>query len=296
MTARPQAGTSNVVVGYEGEPTGRDVLAFATRWARAGGDRLTVVTVYQGSVPIGMGRVDAEWVAYGREEAARLLAGARGLVDAGIDARFEEVDSESAAHGLHDLLEDTTTDTPLVVLGSRRTRGLRRTYPGSTAERLLHGSPVPVAVVPWGYADTPDAPLSRVTATFVDTADGRVALNHAARIAQHLGARLEVVTVIPDTSVVPALGDVNRFAAQQRAIFSEALDRVVAELPASLDPTGRLIEGPVVDALADLLPEDTDLLICGSRGYGPIRRVLLGGVSARVVRHARVPVVVVPRG
>ena len=55
-----------------------------------------------------------------------------------------------------------------------------------------------------------------------------------------------------------------------------------------------LLEGPVVDALADLKPEDTDLLVCGSRGYGPARRVLLGGVSARLLRTARGPVMVVP--
>jgi nucleotide-binding universal stress UspA family protein len=38
-----------------------------------------------------------------------------------------------------------------------------------------------------------------------------------------------------------------------------------------------------------------DVLFCGSRGYGPTRRVLLGGVSTRLVRRARRPVVVVPR-
>jgi nucleotide-binding universal stress UspA family protein len=33
----------------------------------------------------------------------------------------------------------------------------------------------------------------------------------------------------------------------------------------------------------------------GSRGYGPLRRVLLGSVSSHVMRHAHCPVVVVPR-
>jgi nucleotide-binding universal stress UspA family protein len=42
--------------------------------------------------------------------------------------------------------------------------------------------------------------------------------------------------------------------------------------------------------------ENVDLLICGSRGYGPTRAVLLGGVSRRVTREARCPVIVLPRG
>jgi nucleotide-binding universal stress UspA family protein len=41
--------------------------------------------------------------------------------------------------------------------------------------------------------------------------------------------------------------------------------------------------------------DEVDALFCGSRGYGPGRRVLLGGVSAKLVRRARRPVVVVPR-
>jgi nucleotide-binding universal stress UspA family protein len=40
---------------------------------------------------------------------------------------------------------------------------------------------------------------------------------------------------------------------------------------------------------------DVDLLVCGSRGYGPVRRVLLGTVSSALVRQASVPTLVVPR-
>ena len=52
----------------------------------------------------------------------------------------------------------------------------------------------------------------------------------------------------------------------------------------------------MVDCLAALDDRDVDVLVCGSRGYGPIRRVLLGGVAARLIRRAAAPVVVVPRG
>jgi nucleotide-binding universal stress UspA family protein len=287
---------SHVVVGYEGEPTGRDVIAFAERWAKASGDQITIVTVYEGSAPPGVQRIDAEWVAYGREEADQLLDEARSIVGEGVNANYLRVASTSPAHGLHDLLEDTDKDVPLVVLGSRHTRGLRRTYPGSTAERLLQGSPVPVAVIPWGYAEAEVKPFDKVTVAYVDTADGHVALDHAVRIATHLGAELEALTVVPDTRIVPSLGDILRFGTEQRAQYQESLDAALATLPDGLQATGRLVDGPVVDALADIRPGEADLLVCGSRGYGPVRRVLLGGISARVVRHARIPVIVVPRG
>ena len=41
---------------------------------------------------------------------------------------------------------------------------------------------------------------------------------------------------------------------------------------------------------------DVDLLVCGSRGYGPFGSVFLGGVSRRLVHRAACPVIVVPRG
>ena len=57
-----------------------------------------------------------------------------------------------------------------------------------------------------------------------------------------------------------------------------------------------MLEGDTVEALAALDEHEVDLLVCGSRGYGPVRRVLLGRRAARLVRRAACPVVVVPRG
>ena len=287
-----------VVVGYEGGPTGADALAFARRWAASCDDELLVVTVHPGPAPLGAGRVDVEWVAYEREQADTLLDRARALVPAGVRARFARVDAASAAHGLHDLLAADPDDVPLVVLGSRGSRGLRRTYPGTTAERLLQGSPVPVAMVPWGYAEGAGSSaqrVERVVAAYVDTPDGAQALGHAHRVAAHLGAELLVVTVVPDTLVRPTLGDVRQFGGAQAQDYREAVERALAALPGQVTARAELRPGPVVDALTELRPEECDLLVCGSRGYGPVRSVLLGGVSSRVVRHARVPVVVVPR-
>jgi nucleotide-binding universal stress UspA family protein len=56
------------------------------------------------------------------------------------------------------------------------------------------------------------------------------------------------------------------------------------------------VYGEVVDELSVVGERGVDLLVCGSRGYGPVRRVLLGTVAAALVRQASVPVLVVPRG
>jgi nucleotide-binding universal stress UspA family protein len=39
-----------------------------------------------------------------------------------------------------------------------------------------------------------------------------------------------------------------------------------------------------------------DLLVVGSRRYGPLKRALVGAVSSALVEHAHCPVLIVPRG
>ena len=288
MSAAP-----SLVAAYKGA-SGADVLALAAVWSRASGRPLRVVTVYPGRAPVGMGRTDLEWVAYNHAEAEKLLQEARGLLGEGVSAEFSAIASESASRGLHEVMEASDPGT-MVIVGSRKTRGIRRTAPGSTAERLLHGAPGPVCLVPWDYEQKPADPIRRVAVAYVETPDGRAALAGAVDFARELGAELQLTTVLPDTRVMPSLGEPRRFAAEQRAAFQEGLEAAAATVPPEVSTSTALLEGPVVDALADVRPDDVDLLVCGSRGYGPARRVLLGGVSSRLLKHARVPVVVVPR-
>jgi nucleotide-binding universal stress UspA family protein len=277
-----------ILVAYKGD-AGPDVLAFASAWAAASGRPLVIVTVYPGAAPIGMGRVDSEWVAYNREQAQLILDEARKALG-GTDASYRAIPADSASHGLNDALESAPPGA-LMVLGSRKTRGTRRTAPGSTADRLLQGAAGPVAIVPWAYEEYAATDIHRVAVAFVDTPDGAAALRSGSALAAEAGAELQLISVLPDTLVRPSLGEPTSFAAEQRAQFSSAVESAAKELGA----TSRLLDGPVVDTLADLLPEDVDLLVCGSRGYGPARRVLLGGVSSKLLKHARVPVLIVPR-
>jgi nucleotide-binding universal stress UspA family protein len=89
--------------------------------------------------------------------------------------------------------------------------------------------------------------------------------------------------------------DEQKYLDKARDSFNKELEFAAAGVPPELEPQTVLLEGEVVESLAALGPDDVDLLVCGSRGYGPARRVLLGGVSSRLIRHARLPVAIVPR-
>ena len=60
-------------------------------------------------------------------------------------------------------------------------------------------------------------------------------------------------------------------------------------------PLTEILEGDPVQRLAES-SSGLALLVLGSRGYGPVRSVLLGSVSAGVARTAACPVLVVPSG
>jgi nucleotide-binding universal stress UspA family protein len=285
-----------VVIGFDGSDSGEDAVALGMRLARAIGARPLITCVYEEEAPISPARVDAEWVAYGREHARAVLESARAL--AGDDAEYRVVGSSSPAHGLHDLADAEAASG--IVVGSTRHCARRRSLPGSTGERLLHGAAHPVAVAPRGTRESNGAPVETIGCAFIDTPDGREALHWAAALATHVRGRLRVVSVAARHAEVFA-PVVRReaeetYLSEARARYQAALDAALASLPEGIDATGEVLSGDVVDSLAAIDARDVDVLVCGSRGYGPIRRVLLGGVAGRLIRHASAPVVVVPRG
>lgn len=251
---------------------------------------------------ISPGRVDAEWVADRHRLATRILDEARQLFSAASEAgrpvEYRIVGSSSAAHGLHDLAEEVGAAT--IVVGSHSKGPEERLFAGSTADRLLSGSGCPVAVAPSGMGNRRPGELTRIGVAYIETSEAAAGLDVAARVAQRVSATLRLYTVVPgEAEVMPLLigQDAERaFSAAAREAYQAALDRALAGLPTGMEATSQLLTGDVVDVLAELGRDDIDVLFCGSRGYGPVRRVLLGGVSSRLVRRARSPVIVVPRG
>jgi nucleotide-binding universal stress UspA family protein len=290
-----------IVVGHDGSDSGDDAALLGARLAHATGEDLLVVTVYPAENPIGtIGRVDAEWVGAMRDHAREVSdCATRFLSERDVTAQYRVVGSGSAAHGLDDIAEELQAS--MIVVGSERHGARRRISPGSTGERLLHGAICPVAVAPRGFRDRPvDTPIKRIGVSFVDTPEAHEALRFAAELAKETVASLTLYTVIAHGAevVMPVIGrDAEEaFLATVREDVRSALDKAVAGLPPGVEATEELLEGDTVDALAALDEHEIDVLVCGSRGYGPVRRVLLGGVLRKLIRRAACPVVVVPRG
>ena len=201
----------------------------------------------------------------------------------------------SAAHALQELAEQE--DAGIIVVGSSHTGRLGRVLPGSTAERLLHGAPCPVAVVPLGYRAHATRSHPVVGCAYRPTEDGAAALGAAEELALALSGSLRVMQVIEPLARIYDSGEVPlNFAEINASIYSDSqrtLAERVARLSSKLEAEGTLQSGKPADVLIGLT-ETVDILVMGSRGYGPLKAVLLGGVSGQVIRSAACPVIVVP--
>jgi len=285
-----------IIIGVNGTSSGDDALVLGSLLARCTGDDMIVAVV----MPAASGRGGPLW-SLGRfaamsGRADEVLARAHALTPADVRADFRAVPGRSAAGGLHALAEQVHAS--LIVLGSTGRGPVGRVLAGGTAARLLSGSPAPVAVAPREFRTQAPERLDQITAAYIDTPEGNVALDAAAALARSVDTRLLVITVVPSPDLLvppPAQPPMKEFVAGALDSAGEALDLAVAGLPPELVRASEIVEADyVAAALADL--PDTQLLVCGSRAYGPLRRVLLGEVSTEVIRTAAYPVLVVPRG
>jgi nucleotide-binding universal stress UspA family protein len=286
---------TKILIGVDGSERSEDAVAFGRALALAA-EAPVVLAMAHRSEPLRPGAEEHE--AFLREDAERTLARLAVALDDVDDLTLRPVAANtSPAHALQTTAEQERAG--IIVVGSSHTGRLGRVLPGSTAERLLHGAPCPVAVVPLGYRThaTPAHPV--VGCGYRPTEDGAAALGAAEELALALSASLQVMQVIEPLARIYNSGEMPlNFSEISASIFADterSLTERVAHLSADLESEGTLHSGRPADVLIGL-SETVDILVIGSRGYGPLKAVLLGGVSGEVIRSAACPVVVVPRG
>lgn len=286
----------SVLVGYDGRPESRDALALAALLGRALGEPLLVACVHPPpDNTIGLTGADTGAEADFRSRAERTAAEGRATLPHGLDASTATVRGGSAAQGLHDLAESERPAA--IVLGSSHRGALGRVLAGSVASRLLSAAPCPVAIAPRGFAGSEVTSLGLVGVGFDDSPESWNAVQRAAALGVAAGARLRLIHAVQPVIAPPMAPEESEHLTRElRAHHELALRRAAASVSKELEAEARLVVGDAVRVLDDEGRHGLDLLVLGSRGYGPLRRVLLGSVASEVVRLAPCPVLVVPRG
>lgn len=286
------------VVAVTAEASAAEVLALARVEHTRNDPVLDVVTVIPAGWPFrSKASVDAEFVAFHTERAAATLDHARQLLADIPSAEFHVVHEHgSAADSLLRYVEETGADA--IVLGSPRGRPGRFNM-GSTTNILLHGSPIPVALAPEGYAPPPGTELSRVTIGVSGGPGQEGALALGVDIAREgeVPLRLATVQVMDSDMAIPVVGfDAERIVdAEWKTNLEELHREILAGLPPELSASSVVTKGETWEAALDALePEDGEVLVIGCSGHGRLRQVFLGTYSGKIVRSAGLPVVIAP--
>jgi nucleotide-binding universal stress UspA family protein len=228
-----------------------------------------------------------------RGEDARILA-ERIVERDGGELKIVHVEKGSPADTLQAIAEKGEAD--LIVLGSTHHAHVGSVAPGSVAEHLLHGARCRLVIAPKGYAEADHSQdRLRVAAVGFDgMAESYAALDEAAKLATKFGGSLRVIGV---ATPVPAMGAGAAAQAGGEAgpDFQTQINRAVSDLPPELRALPVYERGDPVQKLLEAAEMGVDLLVLGSRGFGPVMRLLIGSVSSRVIREAPCPVLVVPR-
>lgn len=276
-----------LLVGYDGSDGGRDALELTRVLGEASGASVLVVTVLPyGPLPIPYEILEEEEA----ERAQPLFEEARQRLGA-LEVETRAFGGGTAAGVIDDLAEKEEIDT--IVVGSPHRGPVGRTVIGSVADGLLHGAPCEVILAPRGYADEEHGPFRTIAIAYDDTDEAKAALKRAETIALACRATIVVFTVSAPPAVVPgAAGYTPAIPPEAGSIVIQTVKGVDERLAA----TGRALAGVPGQAIVEACEEiGADLLVSGSRHYGPVLRVLLGSVSTQLAHKAACPVLVVPR-
>jgi nucleotide-binding universal stress UspA family protein len=281
-----------ILIGIDERPSAQDALVLG-RWlasAQAADLLLAWVHPYDRLPSLLGDEQEAERI---REAVTSLAAAVKSSLPSELRPELRLLSGRSPAQGLLKLADRAGVSA--IVLGASERSGIGRIVPGSTAIRLLSGSHVPVAIAPRGY--TPPAGQTPVVGVGFDGGDeAHVALRWAAAFARLIDGRLRVIAVHSPIAFggvgVGTFPTESVSQAMHRELQSEAKEAVARLHGVAVE--ARVKDGDPAASLA-AETEKLNLLVLGSRGYGPLRSVLVGSVSETTIAKSRSAVLVVPR-
>lgn len=272
---------NNILIGIDDGGGGRDAIALARQLVDQDG-KLQLAHVHNG-YPVAARGSNGEFERVERDLAADVLS--RAAKESGIE-RTVGIGSSSVGRGLHELAELTGAD--LLVVGSTRRGLVGRVMLGNDTNRALNGAPCAVAVAPVGYA-LEDAKFGVIGVAYNTSSESDNAIAVARAIGAEKGAELSALRAIVIPGYVLAPGPL---------LTEWTLEKYMEDARDQIAGLGgveaHIVYGDPVEELTEYT-KSVDLLVVGSRDYGPVGRLVHGSISHRLARTAHCPVLVLTR-
>jgi nucleotide-binding universal stress UspA family protein len=274
---------SNALVGVNGEEGGRDAIALAKTLVADGGELTFGYIVH--AWPHGPRGWPDPSTPDERARAPEILERAR--LQAGLEASILWHGASSVGRGLHELAEMIEAD--LLVVGSTR-RGLYgRARMTDDTRAALNGAPCAVAVAPAGYGSDPPPLMREIGVAYDGSPESERALGVARALAAERGSKLSAFEAVS----IPA--DLHRAVRAHAGSSSDMVRRARERIATMEDVEPHAAYGDPVEELT-LYSASLDLLVVGSRGYGPLGRLIYGSTAQHLAGTARCPLLVLKRG
>lgn len=274
-------------------PGGRDATVLAIALTRATGADLMLLAV-EPDFPLVIPGLRRDRI---RRETEAMLSTTRD--DLAPDARFRVTMDRSVARGLKRLVRTHHRD--LVVVGSSRDGDQGEVSLSSRTRQLVEDLHCALAIAPRGLSQQPELQLTRIGVGYDGGEEALAALAAADRIAAGAGADLVLHGVIDDR--IPPLGWQNVWMGAILQAWEEVMGDQEVQLRADMErraadlgspATIEVTRGRPATAL-HALSRDVDLLVIGSRRWGRMARLVLGGTGEALVHGARCSLLLVPR-
>lgn len=291
-----------ILVGFSASRQGNAPLNLACQISQSANEPVFAAAVVEQDWARPDDPVQNEYLRYRTTQVENLLQHAVGKLPGSAASSVTTVvhPSSSIPTGLTELAAQR--DASLVVVGSSSAGLLGRVALGSVTDRLVHTAALPVAIAPRGYPWQP-TPLRRITASYGGEADVNGLIKAAAELAQQWSVSLRIVsfTVRPSSSFGGAVN-----TAAENLVVEQWAQRAHEEISRQLDKARTTIGIPNVEvvvgsgsdwreAVESVNWTAGDIMALGSGAAGQAAQVFLGSAASKILRHAPVPVLILPR-
>jgi nucleotide-binding universal stress UspA family protein len=289
-----------IIAGFSSSRQGSAPLNLAAQFARTTGEKIIAAVVVERALPPGVDPIEDEYRGFLASRASASLERVVGQLRGDLDITVAIHHSTSIPNGLMELAAQHSAD--VVVVGSSSSGLLGRVTLGSVTERLVHTSKVPVALAPRGYPSSP-VPVQRLTAAYGGGADAVGLIATSVERATRWKVRLRIASfTVPPLTMFG--GSIERSA--EELVVQQWANKTMDAAVQQLNDARATVSIPDVDvvigtgtdwreAVDDIAWESGDLLLLGSGAAGPMAQVFLGTAAAKILRHAPVPVMILPR-
>lgn len=289
-----------IVVGIDPIGANHETVALASQLQRLMGADVLLATVRPPTMELpSRGNVDAEWTAYLHEQAQTALASATeelAQFSGALPVEPRIVVHASVSRGLRAVAAEVHATA--IVIGPGSSSVVGRLALGSVAQSLLHSGETPVALAPGGYR-AESSTITRLVVGFEPDPESQTVVASAVNLARAHMTPVDLLTLVVRVTRIaaPRLGTDPESAVLQ-AVTEQAMEaqtRLRHEYPAIT--RGAVEHGDTVQGAMEHFDwRDGDLFVLGSSADGILHRVFLGDTSHHILRAARVPTLVLPRG